>query len=230
MDPVDVLLRTAIFRDLARSDVEELLPHVRQRTFARGESVWTEGTPAEALYVVASGALKSFRVSRDGGEVIVEVASSGEVTGEVGIFHPSGVRQVNVSAMEPTVCLTVVRDALLSFMTRHPPAMLRMLESLSETATRAAYSLSEVAFDDIRGRVARALLALAREQGEATASGVRIRLRLSQATLAAMVAASRENVNRALSQFAAAGAVSQRDGFFFIHNSKALEAEVANGR
>jgi CRP-like cAMP-binding protein len=173
--------------------------------------------------VISEGQLKSFRVSRDGGEFILELASSGDVTGEVGLFHPGGVRLVNVIAMEPTVCVTIERDPLLAFMTRHPPVMRRMLESLSEVAGRAGFSLTDLAFDDIRKRVARTLLDLAREHGEPHASAVRIRLKLSQATLASMVAASRENVNRALSLFQVRGHVSHQAGYFFVHDREALE-------
>jgi CRP-like cAMP-binding protein len=199
---------------------------VRRLTFARGESLWNEGAPATALYVVAEGQIKSYRVSREGVELILAVVPSGETTGEVGLFHPGGARLVSVAAMEPTVCLTVAREPLLAFMTRHPPVMLRMLEKLSETAGRAAYSLTDVAFEDIRRRVARTLLALAREHGEPAEGGVRIRLKLSQATLGAMVAASRENVNRALALFLSRGAVSQQEGFFLVHDQKALEREA----
>jgi CRP-like cAMP-binding protein len=90
-----------------------------------------------------------------------------------------------------------------------------MLESLSTIAVRVAYSLADVAFEDIRRRVARMLLDLMNEQGEVTDSGVRIGLKLSQTTLAAMVAASRENVNRALALFLSRGEVSQKNGFCF---------------
>jgi CRP-like cAMP-binding protein len=90
-----------------------------------------------------------------------------------------------------------------------------MLESLSTIAVRVAYSLADVAFEDIRRRVARMLLDLMNEQGEVTDSGVRIGLKLSQTTRAAMVAASRENVNRALALFLSRGEVSQKNGFCF---------------
>jgi CRP-like cAMP-binding protein len=226
VDPADVLLRIAIFRDLSLRDVGELVPYVGQLRFARGEMVWEEGAPSAALYVVVEGQLKAYRVSRDGTELILQVIPSGGIMGEVGLFHPSGVRRVCVGAMEPTTCLTIPREPLLAFMTRHPPAMLRMLESLSEIAVHAAYSASDIAFRDIRRRVAQTLLALSAQQGEATESGVRIRLKLSQATLAAMVAASRENVNRALALFLSRGEVSQREGFFIVHDQRALEAEV----
>lgn len=229
MDPVEVLLATPLFKDLGRAEVEELLPHIRQREFAAGEMVWQEGEPATALYVVASGQLKSHRVSRDGTEVVLSFTAGGELAGEVGLFHPGGRRLVSVTAMEPTTCLIISGSHLMAFMARHPPAMQWMLERLSEMAGRAAYSFSGLAFEDIRRRVARALLALVDEFGVPSEGGaLRIRLRLSQGTLAAMVAASRENVNRALSPFAAAGAVSHRDGYFVVHDRSALEKAIAS--
>ena len=54
--------------------------------------------------------------------------------------------------------------------------------------------------------------------------GVRIRLELSQRTLGALVAASRENVNRALAPLVAGGVISQRDGHFVVHDRAALAA------
>jgi CRP-like cAMP-binding protein len=223
MDLAGVLLGCDLFCELSRAEVEELVPHVRTVRFDRGEQIWNEGTPAVELYVIAKGQVKSYRVSRDGAELILELASAGDCLGEVGLFHPGGVRLVCAAAMEPTVCLMIGREPLVEFMARHPVVMLRMFETLSETAGRAAYSLTDVAFEDIRRRVARTLLALVREQGEASTAGERIRLKLSQTTLASMVAASRENVNRALGTFIFNGVVSQRDGFFFVHDRQALE-------
>ena len=224
MDRADVLLNNPIFGDLTRKDVGELVPYLRQVTFARGEAIWNEGAPATDLYVIAEGQVKSYRISRAGAELIVEIASAGDCLGEVGIFHPGGVRLVSASAMERTVCFMIARDALVDFMARHPAAMLRVLQTIAETAGRAAYSLTDVAFEDIRGRVARILLALVQEHGEVTSGGERIRLKLSQTTLGSMVAASRENVNRALAFFVSSGAVSQRDGFFFVHERQVLES------
>ena len=231
MDPVGILLQTPIFRDLSAPDVEELLPDLRERSYARGESLWVEGDRTDVLFIVAEGQLKSYRMSRDGGEVILRLHPAVDVVGDVGLFHPSGLRQVSVAAMVRTRCLTIGRAPLLDFLSRHPAAMERMLEQLSLIAVQAAYAFSGVAFDDIRRRVAVALLGLAEEFGEPTGEqGVRIRLRLSQSTLAALVAASRENVNRALSSFVTSGAVSQRDGYFLLHDLAALEqAAMASG-
>lgn len=67
---------------------------------------------------------------------------------------------------------------------------------------------SAFAFLDVNGRIARKLLDLAGRHGQAVTGGVRIEVRLPQAELAAMVGASRENVNRSLGQLVTLGALS----------------------
>jgi CRP-like cAMP-binding protein len=229
MDPAGILLQTPIFRDLSVPDVEELLPDLRDRRYDHGQPVWIEGDRAEELVIVAEGQLKAYLVSPDGREVIVGLFSAVTVTGEVGLFHPRGDRWLSLAAMTPTRCLTLRRAPLLTFLARHPAAMQRMLEQLSITAVYAANSLSRVAFDDIGRRVAGAIGALADAHGEPTREGVRIRLRLSQGELAAHVAASRENVNRALSALVAAGVVSQRGGHFYVRDRALLNQAAKAG-
>lgn len=217
------LLLAPTFRDLSTTDVRELLPSLTERRFGRGESVWIEGDRADAVYIVTEGQLKSFRLSSNGAEIIVRLHAPVDLTGEVGLFHPSRLRQVSATAMEPTHCLVLRREPLLAFLAHHPAALQRMLEQLSSMATVAVESLSAVAFVDIGRRVAGALLGLTEEFGEdAGDDGIRVRLALSQSTLAAVVAASRENVNRALAALIRQGVVSQRSGHFHIHDLPAL--------
>lgn len=228
MDPAGILLQTPVFRDLSLADAEELLPAVREREFSRGQSIWLEGDPADVLLVVAEGQVKAHRVSDDGREVIILVVTAPGMTGEVGLFHPAGVRWLSLSAMTTARCLTIRRAPLLSFLSRHPAAMQRMLEQLSVTAVYAANSLTGMAFDDISHRVARLLLSLV-EQGEVTPDGVLLRPRLSQGELAAHIAASRENVNRALAALVATGVISHRDGHFLVRDRAALESAAQRG-
>ena len=170
--------------------------------------------------------MKSHRLSRDGNEVILGFDAAVELVGEVGVFHPSRIRQVNVTAMSPSRCLVLNRRPLLEFLSRHPIAMERMFEQIAGRTVDAAYSFTGLAFDDIRSRAARTLMALADEYGEPVADGVQIRLELSQRTLGALVAASRENVNRALAPLVAVGVISQRDGHFVIHDHAGLAASA----
>jgi CRP-like cAMP-binding protein len=144
MDPVGILLQTSLFGDFEREDVEELLPVLGERALARGQSLWVEGDPALALYILVEGQLKSHRVGRDGGEVILLLQSAVDIVGEVGLFHPSGVRRVSVTAMTPARLLRIPKSPLMTFLTRHPAALGRMLERLSTIAGQAAYSFTDL--------------------------------------------------------------------------------------
>lgn len=223
MDAAELLLQTTLFRDLSVPDVEQLLSGLTDRTYGKGQAVWRQGDAADVLAIVADGQLKAHRFNTDGREVIVTVVTPYGMTGEVGLFHPAGSRWFDLTAMTPARVLLIRRAPLLNFMTRHPAAMQRLLESLSVTAVNAANMFSGMAFDDISHRVARLLLTLAAAHGEETPDGLRIAPRLSQGEFAAHIAASRENVNRALAGLVARGLVSHIDGHFYIHDRDALE-------
>ncbi len=227
MDAARVLRGTPIFRDLAVDDLEALVADLHVRRYGRHEVVWLEGDPAEELVIIAEGQLKSSRISLDGREVILALHPAGTVTGEVGLFHPRGIRWLTVTAMTPATCLTLRKAPLVRFLARHPPAMERMMAELAARAVKVAYSLSGVAFDGIQQRVASMLVEMAEQYGEPTSDGIRIGLRLSQGELAAHVAASRENVNRALSGLVGSGVLSQSGGHFHVHDLSALTAAAA---
>ncbi|HYI56569.1 MAG TPA: Crp/Fnr family transcriptional regulator [Microlunatus sp.] len=226
MDRAEVLSQTPIFRDLTGRDVGEIVPHLVERRYAAGQTVWVEGDSADSLYILAEGTLKSHRLSRGGGDVILNFDAAVDIVGQVGLFHPSGKRQVNVTAVVSSSCLLLRRSRLVDFLSRHPMAMERLLEDITSMTVQAAYSFTGMAFDDIQRRAARTLLALAEEFGEPVHDGVLIRLELSQRTLAALVAASRENVNRALAPLVADGVISQHGRHFVVHDLAALAAST----
>jgi CRP-like cAMP-binding protein len=65
--------------------------------------------------------------------------------------------------------------------------------------------MADLVFSDVPGRVAKALLDLSEKFGTAEGDGVRVRHDLTQEELAQLVGASRETVNKALSEFATRG-------------------------
>jgi CRP/FNR family cyclic AMP-dependent transcriptional regulator len=91
-----------------------------------------------------------------------------------------------------------------------------LMQALARYVLQVDESLAEIAFLDIGGRVARKLLDLSESHGLKTPDGIRIDVRLSQRTLASMVSASRENVNRALHRFTVHGDIRQDRGVITI--------------
>jgi CRP/FNR family transcriptional regulator, cyclic AMP receptor protein len=228
VDAVRVLRETSVFRDLTAEQLAPLLAIVRRQEYKRGGHVWDEGDPANALHVLVSGQVKLFRLSRAGGQIITQVISPGEAFGHPGLFLAAGRRGTSGEALEPSVCLSIAREPLLEFLERNPRAMRRMLEGLAEICWNITAVLTDATFQDMRARVARMLLSLADSRGEPAAPGIRIAIKLSQGTLAGLIGASRENVNRALAYFITNGDVRHDDGYFTILRADELRQELAD--
>jgi len=222
MDPVQVLQRSPLFEGVEASSLESLVPELHRRTFAAGTHVFREGDPGLHLHLILKGEVKITRSGPRGAEVVFAVLLPGDLFGELALFEEGAVRTADAVAVETTECLTLERRALIAFLESHPERMWHVIRFLSAYIRRKDESFAEVAFLDIQGRVARKLLDLARTQGEPVPGGTRIRVRVSQRTLAGMVAARRENVNRALSRFAANGDISMTAGYITVLDAAAL--------
>jgi CRP/FNR family transcriptional regulator, cyclic AMP receptor protein len=222
MDPLEVLQRSALFEGVDASDLQALVPDLHHRSYGAGAHIFREGDAGLHLHLILKGEVKIARSGPAGAQVVFAVLLPGDVFGELALFDDGATRTADAIAVEPTECLTLDRGALIRFLDSHPERMWHLIRFLSAYIRRKDESFAEVAFLDIQGRVARKLLELARTHGEPVEGGTRIRVRVSQRTLAGMVAARRENVNRALSRFAAHGDISIASGYITVLDAAAL--------
>jgi CRP/FNR family transcriptional regulator/CRP/FNR family cyclic AMP-dependent transcriptional regulator len=209
-EAVALLSRTPLFAGVTPADLEPLLADFRLRRFATDSYVFREGDPGDLLHLVARGEVKISRTTEAGGEVVFAVLGAGEVFGEMAALQENAVRSADAQALAETECFVLHRHALVAFLKANPAVMWRVVTVLSDYIRRKDEAFSDLAFNDIPGRVARKLLELAAARGEQVDEGAQIAV--SQKTLAGLVGASRENVNRALSRFASLGAISLERG------------------
>lgn len=92
----------------------------------RGERVFNQGDLGASLYVVRVGRVRIAMEGRDGQQIILSENGPGAVFGEVSLLD-GGPRTAEVVALADTELLTLDRDDLLEFITKHPPAALSLL-------------------------------------------------------------------------------------------------------
>jgi CRP/FNR family cyclic AMP-dependent transcriptional regulator len=228
-DVVELLARSRLFAGVTAGELEALRPAVRLRSFTKDAAVFREGDPGSHLYLVKSGQVKIVRVGAGGDEIVFAGVGPGEVFGELSLFEPEGERSADAVALEPTECAMLARDPVVAFLLAHPKLLLGMISSLVGYIERKDRAMAEVAFLDIPGRIAQRLLDLAGSRGERVSEGVVIRIPLSQRTLAGMVGASRENVNRALHRFVELGYISQARGTITVLKPDELRRRGSRG-
>ena len=225
---VESLLRTPPFQDTSRQQLEELVPSLRFFRYDAGDIVWRAGDGASDLCFVLEGQVQAVETSEHGAQVIHDVVGAGESFGHPALFAPSAKRVVTVIALVPTMLARLPKEPLLVFLETHPAAMRRMLESMSLLLLSFSSQVTGLAFHSVRARVALQLIQLADQYGQPVdGGGLRIPFRLSQTTWAGLVATTRESVNRTLSDFAAAGDISQRGGYITVHHRDRLRGMLA---
>lgn len=153
----------------------------------QGATLVRQGVPSEGLWLVSSGALRVAQVSRDGRELVLDVLGPGHGVGEPpGVISPVTVRALRQCRLAPV----------------SPRAA---ADLLTARAHRAAALAAELAWLEVRARIARRLDDLAQRFGCPVEGGRLILLPLTQDEVAALAGTTRESANRALRALVAEG-------------------------
>lgn len=199
-----VLASAPLFAALDADSADTLERVLTSRTVSRGHVVFREGDPGDRLFIVLEGKVKITRASSDGRENLIAVLGAGEMFGELSLFDP-GPRTASVSAVTDATLASLDHDDLRPLLLERPGVGVELLRALAQRLRRTNDAMADLVFTDVPGRVAKALLDLAAKFGVVETDGTRVRHDLTQEELAQLVGASRETVNKALSEFAHRG-------------------------
>jgi CRP/FNR family transcriptional regulator len=199
-----VLARVPLFAALDAESAAALEAMLTSRTLERGHVVFREGDTGDRLFLVLEGKVKISRAAADGRENLLAVLGSSEMFGELSLFDP-GPRTATVTTVTEATLVSLDHDDLRPLLTERPGVAVQLLQALAQRLRRTNEAMADLVFTDVPGRVAKALLDLAEKFGAAEADGTRVRHDLTQEELAQLVGASRETVNKALSEFAHRG-------------------------
>jgi CRP/FNR family transcriptional regulator, cyclic AMP receptor protein len=201
------LTKCPLFAGMDADSLLAITRSLRGRRFRRGEVLFHEGDPGDALFIVASGAVKVVVPSEDGDEAILATLRRGDFLGELALLDGAP-RSASAIALEPTVALALPRDQFRSLVASEPAIRDALLAALSGELRRLTTHVAELHFLDLTGRLAARLARLCEEQGEKLPNGsVRLDAPLTQSDLASMIGATRQSVNKLLGEFEDRGLV-----------------------
>ncbi len=198
---VQALGRCRLFAGLGPEALQAIARTLRVRHFRRGEVLFHEGDPGDALFIVASGAVKVVVPSEEGAEAILATLRRGDFLGELALLDGAP-RSASAIALEATDALALPRDQFRALANTEPAIRDALLESMARELRRLTTHVAELHFLDLTGRLAARLARLAEENGERRPDGsIRLDAPLTQSDLAAMIGATRQSVNKLLGEF-----------------------------
>jgi CRP/FNR family transcriptional regulator, cyclic AMP receptor protein len=197
-------VRWPLLGELPPEELRRVLGVARRRTFARGEVVFHEGDPGDALHLIAKGRFAVRVTTRLGERATLAIRGPGEAFGELALIN-NAPRSATVAALEPGETVSI-RQAEFDELRREHPGVNRILVSLLANSVRRMDELIvEALYAGAEKRVLRRLRDLAALYREDSQS---ITIPLTQDDLAGLAGTSRATVNRVLREEEQRGTVS----------------------
>lgn len=200
-----------------------LLAQAKPVKLAADQTLFVAGDPGDGCYRIDEGLLKVSIASETGAERILAILGAGAIVGDLAM----------IDGKPRSATVTALRDCKLSFVSRtmfdafgaKQPEIYKYLLTLLAARLRATDEIVAAgSFLPLQGRVARALLDLAKAFGNDVGGGrVVIRQKVSQSDVAAMAGIARENVSRILNDWMREKVISRLSGYYCIEKLKQLE-------
>lgn len=192
-----------------------------------GTILFETGDPGNGCYAVLEGSLRVSILSAEGGEQLLAVLGPGQLVGELALLDGRP-RSATVTALKPARLAFFDKRAFDRFAEENPELYRHMLRIVGGRLRQANDVLAARSFLPLPGRVAKTLLLLAESFGKPVEKNrTLIHYKLSQADIANMAGAARENVSRVLNDWKRAGTISQISGYYCIEDQSKLEAAAS---
>ena len=212
----DLLAATEFFSGASLEVLRTIAAAGHERHLVRGDVLFKEHDPADALFIVTRGRLAiAIANPIDNRETVVSLMEPGDLFGEMAMLD-DGPRSAMARALEPSTVLSIPYAAVLGVFRADPNLLWGVTRLLAQRLRVMDETLADSVFLDVTGRKAKRLLELSEGAEEFT-------LPVTQEELAGMVGASRERVNKAIASFIRLGWIDQHERKYTIRKREALE-------
>ena len=194
-----------VLGNLSESTRQAVLALGRERDYAEGTILFSQGDAHDGIYLIDHGLVRSFYVSEDGRELTLGFWTAGHYVGAPQLFG-GGRHAWTSTAAAPTSCLWLPGLQLRELAGQRSDLALALIDALVHKSECYCALLQLLATHSMRVRLARLLAMLsAREEGANTG--------LSHSQLASMIGSTRQWVSLTLARFEADGLIAkQADG------------------
>ena len=166
--------------------ISKLLEHCHTRNYNAKSVIIKEGDPSAHLYYILSGSVTVLIEDHKGREIVLSYLNPGDFFGEIGLFDEEHKRSAFVRAKSKCEIAQISYERLKSLNTLFPDLLFAIATQMALRLRKTSRKVSDLAFTDVKGRVARTLL----EDG--------MQIKITRQELGRIVGCSREMVGRVL--------------------------------
>lgn len=177
--------------------IQKFLEQCHRKNYPAKATIIRQGDPSHDLFYIVKGSVTVLLEDEEGRELVLAYLNAGDFFGEIGLFNEHLDRSALVRAKTACDIAQISYEKIKSIPNVFPDLIFSIASQLATRLRRMNRKVGDLAFMDVSGRVARALLELCKEPDAMThPDGMQIRV--TRQELGRIVGCSREMVGRVL--------------------------------
>ncbi|MBM1107366.1 Crp/Fnr family transcriptional regulator [Aurantibacter crassamenti] len=189
------------------------------KTLKKGEVLFEEGEKLDGVFCVRDGVTKLSKLSPNGKNQIVKLASKGEVIGQRSVIAEESTNLSAIAVSDMKVCY-IPKNAIVSTLDSNPNFALEVLRHMAHDLKEADNVIVNMSQKTVKQRIAEAFMYLKNNYGEDD-NGF-LALSLSREEYANVVGTATESCIRIISEFKKKGLIKSSGKKIGIINEKGL--------
>lgn len=187
-------------KPITDSTISWFISQCHTHKYSQKNTIIHAGEKAETLYYIVKGSVVVLIKDHDGHEMILTYLNQGDFIGELGLFSDSEeppVRTAWVKAKTACEVAEVPYNKFKQLASVNPDILMRLAAQMARRLTETSKKVSNLAFLDVTGRIAKTLLNLSK-QPEAMTHPDGMQIKITRQEIGQIVGCSRETVGRIL--------------------------------
>ncbi|UCC13819.1 MAG: cAMP-activated global transcriptional regulator CRP [Gammaproteobacteria bacterium] len=197
--------------------INKFLSLCRVRTVPQKTVVIHAGDLPDILYYVVEGSVEVMIEDEDGNEMVLSYLNKGQFFGEMGLFYEQPTRSAWVRTRTECELAEMTYPRFRQVANESPGLLFELATQLASRLERTNKKLGDLAFVDVTGRIAHAIMDLCNEPDALThPDGMQIKV--SRQELSRLVGCSREMAGRVLKVLEEQGLLHAKGKTIVVYN------------
>lgn len=193
----------------------------------KNQYLFSEGMTADGVFIILNGKIQISKITPDGQEFTFRICSEGDIVGEAVLFSHSQKYLLNARALENTEAAFIPKDVLETEIFKDGQLAFEFMKWLSNQYQKTQLKFRDLIMHGKKGALYSTLIRASNSYGSKRDNGILIDIPLTNQELANFCGATRESVNRMLSELKKEGVVSIISGKILIRDLQYLKDAIS---
>lgn len=214
-----IIRQFSSLRAMTKEELKRVSDSKVSKTIKKGEAIFKEGDKLDGVFCVRNGVSKLSKLSANGSNQIVKLASKGEVIGQRSVVAEEHVNLSATAVSDMEVCF-IPKDGIVKTLHTNPNFTLEVLRHMAHDLKEADDVIVNMGQKNVKQRMAQAFLYLKNNFGEDEEGYLSVTL--SREDISNVVGTALESCIRIISQFKKNGYLQTSGKKIKIADEKAL--------